>query len=797
MHGNTHDQLAAYLALGWALVPLHGVNATGCSCAAGAACSSAGKHPVARAWGEESQLVRSRLTLTTLMRARPFGNWGVATGTPSGVWVLDVDMAGDDAYNEWCDRYGDEWALNTLRARTGSSGIHMYFSAPADGIMPRNISKRQRRDGRVPPGIDVRGTGGQAVLPPSVSGKGPYAWLNWGSPILPAPDWLLALVREEHVESGNPAPADTAVRVQLAGAGISVPLGEESRGQAYAIAAVRGALEELRAAPVGTRNDTAFSTACRVVELRNAPWAGWAKQDDVRLYEAWWDAASAHPDGEHVPASELTAIWQSANRHVGMRAAELPESTMYGEYVPFALPPWAPSSQTGERSAGEQGGLFSDPGALSSGLSTNSVDNPQVSPTDELSARADAWERAVGIEMGRQAARNEARRRLEDAARLAGAGDRLAGMRARLLDRDALLALPAPAWLVPDVLQQDTLARLVGQPGHGKSFVALDLAAALGTGEDWAGRALPAHADDVGTARVLYVVGEAVSENGARVRAWEAAHGRKLAGVLFYPEPVQAADAGAWDALVMLAGELAPALVVIDTQARMTVGINENDPTDMGHFVEACERLRAASGACVLLVHHTPVGVERARGTGAVLGAMHSEILCRKDGRQVELRLLKQKGAPDGDDGPADLRFELAPAYLSEAGDGPFADPGEQVGVALRWIGQGSARPVRRHAISDLELMGHAGAAASIAAEVLSSPAAGVTKAEFAGILRERDLFTSKATWTRTFAKLLENRVIGQIRGTQRYRYIAPDDRLALIEPRRDEADGGAGFYVG
>jgi hypothetical protein len=791
------ELLTGYLALGWALVPLHdvgGLAGGSCSCKRSVECSSAGKHPRYEKWGEDSQLVRSPGVVRQLLGAG-IANWGVATGEPSGVWVLDVDPVGVAEYDLWIERYGRDWC-ETLQAQTGSGGYHLYFTAPADGIMPRNISKRQRREGRVPPGIDVRGTGGQAVLPPSVSGKGAYAWLNRGAPILPAPDWLLALVREERSER-EPAPEHVNGSSTTQPAMVSSGAGSDDvtlRGPAYARAAVTRELAELRSAPVGTRNDTAFAVACRLRELANAPWSGIGGQGSdtwYAIWEAWREAASAHPDGERVPESELEHVWLSAARKVGDSAAELPESWLDGELIPFSSAPWASSSDSTGVATGAQG---ADVGAR--GLSTELVDNPRAEALGE--ALADPVEQAVNVEMQRQWIREEARRRL--AAATGGTlAERVARMRAALLDRDALLALPAPAWLVPDVLQRDTLARIVGQPGHGKSFIALDLAAALGAGLEWAGRTV--EVSERTSSGVLYVVGEAVNENSARVRAWEAMHSRQLEGVTFYPEPVQAGDANAWDALVVLAGELAPDLIVIDTQARMTVGINENDPTDMGRFVESCERLRAASGACVLLVHHTPIGAERARGTGAVLGAMHSEILCRKDGRTIELYALKQKGAPDGDQGPSDLRFELVPAYETPVADEHgFIEPrtpGEVTGVALRWIGaEGRTRRVPRPDMSDEKLIGYAGQMAGIASEVLNLPASRATREQFATICKEYGVEPSRAAYYKAFAVLLERRVIAQIRGTQSYRYVSPDERENLVSPRSADGSDSAGFWV-
>src|SRR6187431_1365072 len=114
------SQLSAYLSLGWALVPLHGVVDDpvdpGCTCRAGRECSSAGKHPRYEKWGESEQLVRSVSVASSILRVMPMTNWGVATGEPSGVWVLDIDAAGMSTYVEWGEKYGVGWT-QTLSAK--------------------------------------------------------------------------------------------------------------------------------------------------------------------------------------------------------------------------------------------------------------------------------------------------------------------------------------------------------------------------------------------------------------------------------------------------------------------------------------------------------------------------------------------------------------------------------------------------------------------------------------------------------------------------------------------------------
>lgn len=213
-------------------------------------------------------------------------------------------------------------------------------------------------------------------------------------------------------------------------------------------------------------------------------------------------------------------------------------------------------------------------------------------------------------------------------------------LRGRLLTPDRLREIPPPVPLVEGYLFRDSLAWLGGKPGHAKSFSAVDFACCVGTGHPW-------HGHDVTPGSVLYLIAEGASGLSLRVDAWAAANGRRVDNVLFLPIPVQLLNALDTAAFTALAAELRPDLVIIDTQARVTVGGEENSSKDMGRFVDSLEHLRRASGACVLVVHHEARGAENLRGSTALEGAATTILRCSKDGAVVEITNTKQKDSPE------------------------------------------------------------------------------------------------------------------------------------------------------
>jgi len=220
----------------------------------------------------------------------------------------------------------------------------------------------------------------------------------------------------------------------------------------------------------------------------------------------------------------------------------------------------------------------------------------------------------------------------------------LASMEALLLDSDGLDDIPDPEPLIhDDILNKDTLNWLVGKPGQGKSFVAIDQAGCVATGRDWQGHA-------VNQGRVLYLIAEGARGFKKRVRAWEKYHDQKMHSVDFLPRPVQATNARHWDTLIRLAEKRRYAMIILDTQARITVGIEENSNKEMGVFVHQAEKLREASGAGVVIVHHIGRNGDTGRGATTLDGALNTIMKASKDGSVIKLECQKNKDAEEWDD---------------------------------------------------------------------------------------------------------------------------------------------------
>lgn len=196
--------------------------------------------------------------------------------------------------------------------------------------------------------------------------------------------------------------------------------------------------------------------------------------------------------------------------------------------------------------------------------------------------------------------------------------------------------LKAPSWVIKGVLEQDSLAVTFGEPGHGKSFLAMDMAASIATGTDWHG-----HRTTPGA--VFYIAGEGQNGLARRFKAWEIARGVSLkdAPLAISSTPIGLDDPESAvkvkEAVTAMAEQLqqAPALIVVDTLARNFAG-DENSTKDMNTFVRAMDYLRRDWDASILIVHHTGKDTTKgARGSSVLKAAIDCEYSATMDENKV------------------------------------------------------------------------------------------------------------------------------------------------------------------
>jgi len=223
-------------------------------------------------------------------------------------------------------------------------------------------------------------------------------------------------------------------------------------------------------------------------------------------------------------------------------------------------------------------------------------------------------------------------------------------------------AISPPDRLVRRLLGTSSLAVIFGEPGCGKTFLATDIGLHVALGWPWFGRSVTPGA-------VLYVAGEGFAGLNNRLAGFKLKH-QPGDDVPFVIVPVAVnLGPGGRDAERVIAAAatvesrtgLAVQLIVVDTLARSMGGGDENSTMDMGAFVAACDRIRQATGATVLVVHHRgKSSTAGARGSSALLGAADTVIEVEKHDAGRVAKVTKQKDGADGQE----IGFDLDPIEI-------------------------------------------------------------------------------------------------------------------------------------
>jgi hypothetical protein len=499
-------------------------------------------------------------------------NMGIITGRASGnTFVIDLDDYKTPSAREWwqgvlvTDNYGIE--PETWQQVTGGGGRQLLFRAPPG----RTIGT-----GKTSIGVDIRGQGGFAVLPPSKHSTGRnYAWRYgfspWETTIADAPPWLLdaveALLREHgHEQTGSvERTASPAESLNAFGALVD---GREAKMTSIvwgALIDLRIARDEIPADGFGSQMREAFGVYARIAKSRR--------------------------------------------QELGVSNADLLERegrgiSLFAQKWRYALDQW--DGKLAEHAREKAGRLaITKPAVVNDNAAS-------VSPDDIY----------------------------------------------EYLDIAAIKALPDPAWVVKDVIIEDALGFIYGPPGHGKTFVALNLALHVAYGMLAWWRDKPIRRPGL----VLYIAREGQASFKDRITAWQRKHGiaEDIANFAMIRARINFMNV---DDIAKLRRTVAaaakhfgaiPSLIFVDTVSRSMPGADENLQKEMTIFVDACAAIGEDYKATVVGVHHAGKSGDM-RGSTVLLGAGDFVLRIKREGddgedegRVVEMKAEKIKDAEDG-----------------------------------------------------------------------------------------------------------------------------------------------------
>ncbi len=232
-------------------------------------------------------------------------------------------------------------------------------------------------------------------------------------------------------------------------------------------------------------------------------------------------------------------------------------------------------------------------------------------------------------------------------------------------------------WLLDGFLPGNALCELFGEPGHGKSTVAVDMVLHVAAGLDWKGFDYMSNGG-----RVFYLAGEDAAGISKRIDGWESKHGATPeVHVSGTPARItEAADVALWVAEfdAWATEGHTPELLVIDTLAANFGDGDENSTADMLRFIAAVNGIRERYKCCVMVIHHT-VKADRngktpnaSRGSGAWRGALDMSAKVEQDDGRVVVTVTKLKN----DEKPRPVYGEIERVELGQNSRGKMISAG-------------------------------------------------------------------------------------------------------------------------
>lgn len=270
--------------------------------------------------------------------------------------------------------------------------------------------------------------------------------------------------------------------------------------------------------------------------------------------------------------------------------------------------------------------------------------------------------------------------------RPADAGKRAEEIKRALVPLDQIKPILHQSYLIKGWLDHGAASVLYGESNVGKTFLALDMGLHVAAGWLWHGvrvtEACP----------VIYIA----SEGGRGVKnrldaVWRDKPDLARAAVgRFHLLPVTLDLCAKGDAPAVIVALRSlpdmPGLIIIDTLARSMGAGDENTGQDMGAFIASVDQIRAATGAHVMVIHHSGKDTSKgARGHSSLRAAVDTEIGLKREGQIITAEDHKQR---DGVSGKT-FNYTLRSVYLGDDQDGDpitscVVEPAEAQGKTVK-----------------------------------------------------------------------------------------------------------------
>lgn len=243
---------------------------------------------------------------------------------------------------------------------------------------------------------------------------------------------------------------------------------------------------------------------------------------------------------------------------------------------------------------------------------------------------------------------------------------------------------PSQSWTIRHYLEPDTLCVIYGESQAFKSFIVIDMICHVATGKPWRNQRTK-------QGFCLYIAGEGGNGLSRRFKGWFQHHGEAMQNVGISTVPCELCEPSNADALIddVLAflqtvpgGEAT--VIVLDTLSTHFGGGDENKTQDMRRFVHAIRRLRMATKATIIVIHHVGHGSkDRERGSISLPGDVDWRYRLERTPETNITTLFNKKSRDAGTPDP--VSWNLVPVEL------PWVEEGDEEG---QWVPMTSLVPV-------------------------------------------------------------------------------------------------------
>ena len=200
-------------------------------------------------------------------------------------------------------------------------------------------------------------------------------------------------------------------------------------------------------------------------------------------------------------------------------------------------------------------------------------------------------------------------------------------------------------WLIDDIIPLNSMSILYGQPGCGKTFMALDMCLHMAHSSSWKGQSI----NNKGI--IIYCIGEGINGICNRIKTWHSYYEKKCVApfILIPIETISFSDRDNIDKMIKTLDnirekyQLPISMIVIDTLSKASVGYDENSSKDMGEFLYQFDIIKKYFETSIMFIHHSGKNYKGMRGSSYLMGTVDTIIGITNSNNNLRCNIEKQK----------------------------------------------------------------------------------------------------------------------------------------------------------